>query len=136
MSYPGIGAATPLLACTVLFSSLAGCATMINGTTQDVSIVTRQAGRTVYGAQCQVRNSRGSWAATSGSPVMISRAAGDVDVQCLADKLAGSAKVRSSTSGKAVFADFMVDLCTVSCLIDASTGAFWTYPSRINVDLE
>lgn len=116
--------------------ALSGCATIMNGSTQDVNVVTTRAGRPVYGAQCELRNSRGTWLVMSGQPVTISRAYSDMEVQCIADKTSGSGKMVSVTNGGAIAANLMLDLCIFSCPIDMSSGALWAYPPRITIDLQ
>lgn len=115
--------------------ALSGCATIMNGSTQDINVSTTLAGKPVYGAQCEIKNGRGTWTTASGQPVTISRAAGDMEVQCIAEKASGSSKAASSTNGGAIFANLMIDFCTISCLVDASSGAFWSYPPRIIIEL-
>jgi len=127
-----------LILATVVATSLTGCATVFQGTDQTVNIVTRSnsgAGDTV----CAISNSDGTWYANGkADTVTIDRDGSDVHVNCQNDEQFGSATVESSFQGGWLFADLLWDACilTMSCLIDGASGAFFEYPSNIDVYME
>lgn len=90
--------ASALIAC----SAITGCASIVSGSSQVVSVETRDEDRPVPGARCKLANSKGTYYVTTPGTVTISRAYGDLSVRCdKEDMEAGLATVKSTTKAMA-----------------------------------
>ncbi|GAM70420.1 hypothetical protein JCM19236_558 [Vibrio sp. JCM 19236] len=69
--------------------------------------------------------------------VALDRSSADLVIECENETQEGSAVIESSFNGAWLLADLLWDLCifTLSCPIDAATGAFFDYPNKISVDM-
>jgi hypothetical protein len=65
--------------------TLSGCASIVSGTTQVISVDTSMAGQPVAGAKCTLTNSKGTFYATTPGTVPVHRDYGDLVVACAKD---------------------------------------------------
>lgn len=113
---------------------LTGCASVINGQNQSVSVNTVSKGSDVSGATCSLRNDKGVWYVTSPGSVAIHRSYGELAVSCTHAGLPdGLAAVKSSTTG-AVFGNILVG-GVIGAGIDVATGAAYSYPNVIPIEM-
>jgi hypothetical protein len=111
---------------------LTGCATVIKGTTQSLSVVATHNGAEVRGARCELSNSKGVWYVTTPGAAPIHRGYGELDVVCkLAGFPDGIAHARSSTTGS-VYGNILLG-GAIGATVDIANGAAYDYPSRISV---
>lgn len=111
---------------------LTGCASIVNGQNQSVSVVTRNQGAEVQGAKCSLTNDKGVWYLSSPGSVAVHRSFGDLAVSCAMTGLPdGTAAVKSSTTS-AVFGNILVG-GVIGAGIDVATGAAYNYPNLIPV---
>ena len=111
---------------------LAGCASIVNGTHQSISVTTTP----VEGANCMLTNSKGTWYVnnTPGS-VDIHRAYGDMHITChKAGCYPVSKTVESST--KAMAAGNLVFGWVIGGGVDVADGAAYSYPQNIIVEMQ
>lgn len=110
--------------------ALSGCASIVNGQNQNVSINTFPE----TGATCQLNNDEGTWfiPATPGS-VMINRSGSDLTVICKKEPVSGTAVVSSHTKGMA-FGNIVFG-GIIGAAVDAGNGAAFDYPSLVNVEM-
>lgn len=120
----------------VLAASLAltGCASIVNGSNQVVSVETRMNGQPLAGASCQLVNPKGTFFVTTPGTVTIHRAYDDLSVKCEKDGVSsGLMAVKSSTKamafGNAIFGG------VIGAAVDVGTGAAYDYPSLITVNM-
>ena len=115
------------LALCVLLAS--GCASVTGGSTQSVSIQTRDtAGKEVAGAQCELSNAKGRWIVTTPGSTSITRSNDDMHVHC---NKAGMDPARAevvSITKDAMFGNILIG-GPVGAFIDHSSGAAYEYPS-------
>jgi hypothetical protein len=119
---------------TILFGStlLTGCASIVNGTNQVVSVEARHKGTQVVGAQCALVNPKGTFYVTTPGTVTINRAYDDLNVKCEKDGMQpGMAAVKSSTKGMA-FGNIIFG-GIIGAAVDTSSGAAYDYPTLISV---
>lgn len=127
---------TILLAATLF--ALTGCASVMTELSPPMSIVAMRGEQIDAAAQCTATNKEGSWVTSGNGTVGIRKSASDLKVECRnnLDKTTGVASVESSTAGRYIAANFiLLDLCTISCIVDFSTGAIYEYPSQIKVPM-
>ena len=120
--------------CAVLCASvyLGGCASIVNGQNQPVSVETRSDAGVVSGANCKLSNNKGTWYVTTPGSTTVQRSYEDLAVQCSKDSLEpGLASVKSSTKAMA-FGNILFG-GVIGAAVDVGTGAAYDYPSLITV---
>lgn len=119
----------------ILTLSMSGCATVIQGTEDTVNV--RAIDAVTEDTKCTLSSSEGTWY-TQGKrdTVTVERDWNDLTVHCENETQEGIKTVESDTQFGWVLVDILVDFCIISCPIDASTGAMFSYPSEINVEME
>lgn len=123
---------TALALVTLTLSS--GCASIVTGHNQSLSVQTMADGKSVSGAQCKLENDKGAWYATSPGTVTVRRSYADLNVRCEKDDHEpGIVTAASATKGMAfgniLFGGF------IGAAVDAGSGAAYDYPSIISVEL-
>lgn len=110
---------------------LTGCASIVDGSNQPLSIITPGC----KGASCEASNDKGRWFVqeTPGS-ITVHRSYNDLIVKCTKDQLVNVATVPSKTKGMA-FGNILFG-GIIGAGVDASTGAAYDYPTEINVPLQ
>lgn len=127
--------ASILAALAVASLLLSGCASIISGSTQTVSVMPMTEGRIAAG-QCTLTNKKGSWVTPAGGTVTVKKAGDALQDRCEdshSGTLGTAAAEKSTQVGWAVANFFLWDLCTISCLIDFTSGSIYEYPSQIQV---
>jgi len=121
----------PALGLTLLAS---GCASIVTGANQSLSIETFAAGEKVTGAHCKLENNKGTWHVTSPGSTTVHRSYQDLNVLCERDGHApGITAARSATKG-IVFGNIIFG-GIIGAAIDIGSGAAYDYPSIISVEL-
>ncbi len=125
-----LSAAAALVALGVAVS---GCATLVDGRTQSVSVNTTP----VEGAQCSLSNSEGTWFVTSPGSVIVQKTKSDLAVRCgkegqLSGHVVAPSHFTGKTAGNIVFG---VIGAPIAAGVDAASGANWHYDSPIVVPL-
>jgi len=126
----GIGTIS-VLAVAMLAS---GCASIVNGQNQSLSVESRNKGNQVAGASCKLSNNKGTWYVTSPGSTMIQRSFEDLSVSCEKDGLdPGLASVKSST--KAMAFGNIIFGGVIGVGVDMASGAAYDYPPVITVEM-
>ena len=111
-----------------------GCASIVDGSSQVVSVETRKDADIVAGASCTLTSNKGTWFVTTPGTVTVHRGYDDLNVQCTKpDFLPGIATVKSSTKGMA-FGNLLFG-GIIGAAIDTGTGAAYDYPTLITVQM-
>jgi len=123
---------TFIIGCMIVASTLTGCASIVSGTSQVVSVETLHTSGNVAGASCKLQNDKGVYYVTTPGTVTVHRAYGDMNVKCeKAGYDAGLATIKSSTkgmmAGNIVFGGF------IGAGVDAASGAAYDYPALFQV---
>ena len=123
---------TAIMFCPVLlcFSLLSGCATIVSGTSQRVSVTTAP----VSGAMCSLTNPEGTWYISTPSSVVSHKSVSFLDIECKkAGYYDGKATIKSRVKpaffGNALFGG------GIGLGIDAYDGAGFSYPTNIQVPM-
>ncbi|HET8747151.1 MAG TPA: hypothetical protein VFM98_16250 [Ramlibacter sp.] len=111
---------------------LTGCASIVNGQNQPVSVETRGESGAVAGANCKLSNNKGTWYVTTPGSTTVQRSYEDLAVLCTKDSHEpGLASVKSSTKpmafGNIIFGG------VIGAAVDVGTGAAYDYPPLITV---
>jgi hypothetical protein len=123
-----------IIAALFLAALLPGCATITTGQNQSVSVETRKQGGNVVGASCKLANDKGTWFVTTPGSVTVSRAYGDMSVNCTHEKHEpGGIIVKSST--KAMAFGNIIAGGLIGAAVDIGTGSAYDYPNLITVEM-
>lgn len=115
-------------------ASLTGCASIVSGTSQVVSVETLHPTGNVAGATCKLENDKGVYYVTTPGTVTVHRAYGDMNVKCEKPGYdAGLATFKSSTKG--MMAGNILFGGVIGAGVDASTGAAYDYPVLFQIVL-
>jgi hypothetical protein len=117
-------------ATAALGMALSGCATIVDGSTQSVSVSTMP----VEGAACTLTNSEGKWFLTSPGSVTVHKTKNDLAVSCTKDGYQVGNQVAVSKFGGATFGNIVLG-GGVGAIVDAASGANYYYDSPITVPL-
>lgn len=111
-----------------------GCASIVSGHNQSVSVTTRSQGMDLAGAKCSLANDKGQWYVTTPGSVTVHRSFNDLAVNCTHDEFDGGvAMAKSATKGMA-FGNILIG-GIVGAGIDMASGAAYDYPDVVRVDL-
>lgn len=111
-----------------------GCASIVSGQNQSLSVTTKASGTDVSGAKCSLLNDKGTWYVTSPGSVMVRRSYNDLTVNCALDgSEPGIVVTKSSTKGMA-FGNILFG-GVIGAGVDMSTGAAYDYPDVIVVEM-
>ena len=123
-----------LLALAAALSCLGGCASIVNGQNQSVSVETRSNNTSLIGANCTLTNNKGTWYVTTPGSTTVNRSFEDLSVKCLKEPLEpGLAVVKSSTKAMA-FGNILFG-GVIGAGVDVATGAAYDYPTLITVEM-
>lgn len=119
------------LLCAMLLPLLGGCASIVNGNQQSVSVSTPPAS----GAHCKLSNDKGVWyVPNTPGTVVVHRSYQDLDVSCQKPGYGyGDSRVKSHTKGMA-FGNVVFG-GVIGAGVDVASGAAYDYPQEITVPL-
>ena len=124
---------TSAILASAAFSLLGGCASITSGKVQPLSVTTSCDGEPLNGAVCTLTNDKGSWFVKTPGSVSISKAYGDLTVECKKDKALGTNTFKSASEG-AVWGNILAG-GIVGYAVDASTGAGFSYSPTLTVNM-
>jgi hypothetical protein len=119
----------------VIFFIVSACASITGEAIQPISLVVKDANsNNVDGAQCLLRNDKGSWEAKSPGYVNVTRSADDLVVECKKagysdGQLKAISRARGNMWGNIVFGG------GVGAIIDHSNGKGYAYPDILPVSM-
>lgn len=118
--------------CVLIVTS--GCASIVTGHNQSLSVETRKNGLPIVGANCKLTNDKGTWYVTTPGSAMLQRSYQDLTTVCeRAGHAPGSLTVTSTTQGMA-FGNILFG-GIIGAGVDVATGAAYDYPTLIRVEM-
>jgi len=114
------------------FCLLSGCASMFQGPTQNITVVTVN-DKNIDKTRCNIKNEEGAWIAAPNSAVSIHRDGNSMEIKCDNDLQTGINHVDPSFSGGYLALDLLLDICIVSCIVDGVNNSFYDYPQSATV---
>lgn len=114
---------------------LTGCASIVGGFHETLSIKTMSEGADVAGAQCDLSNSKGTWHVTTPGPVSIHRSRDDLKIHCTYDRYASNLGHVPSSTRALVFGNILLPGALIATAVDLGTGSAFDYPAPIIVKL-
>lgn len=123
-----------VLALGIIAPLFTGCASIVSGQNQSLSVETLQAGKPLSGANCKLDNDKGSWFVTTPGSVTVRRSGDALNLRCEKEgSEPGAVAVPSATKGMAfgniLFGGF------IGGAVDISSGAAFDYPVLIQVPM-
>jgi hypothetical protein len=115
-------------------ASLTGCATVIDGHTQSVSVETLKDAVTSVPASCVVSNKQGSWTVTTPGEVTVDRGRGVLNLACTAPGYLPATTAVQATGNQDEQGNLIIG-GAVGMLVDYSDGAAYAYPGQIIVPM-
>ena len=109
---------------------LAGCATMVTGSSEDIAVLTPP----VSGANCVLSNAEGSWTVVTPTVAHVQRGHDDMQVKC---SKPGYQDAQATLPSH--FEDWTIgDVATVGVgvAVDAYTGAIDQYPHSVQIPMQ
>lgn len=111
-----------------------GCASIVNGQNQSLSVQTEKAGKQVVGASCKLSNPDGVWFVTTPGSTTVNRSYENLVVQCDKEGFGqGLNSVKSST--KAMAFGNIIFGGLIGAGVDVVSGAAYDYPDLIVVEM-
>ncbi len=111
-----------------------GCASIVSGQNQSLSVETRKSTAQVAGASCKLSNNKGTWYLTSPGSTTVHRSYEDLAVRCEKDGIdPGIASVKSSTKAMA-FGNILFG-GPIGAGVDMANGSAYDYPPLITVEM-
>lgn len=111
-----------------------GCALMFDGTTQRFMVKTvRDTGKDTL---CTATNEEGVWPSLIPQETAnISRDGNVMLVECENTAQKGVTNVEPNFKGGYIALDFLLDFCTISCVIDGVSNSWYEYPTLVAVPM-
>jgi len=111
---------------------LTGCASIVDGTNQPISVKTVSDSGDLPGAACQLNNGKGAWFVQTPGSIVVHRAYSDLTVKCTKDGFAPATQTVTSATkpmalGDAIFGG------VIGVGVDTADGAAFDYPTLITV---
>lgn len=111
-----------------------GCASIVNGQNQSLSVSAKSKGKQVDGANCKLSNDKGTWFVNAPGSATVHRSYEDLAVKCEKEGYApGTVAAKSST--KAMAFGNIIFGGVIGGGVDIATGAAYDYPSLIDVEM-
>lgn len=117
--------------CVLPLAMLSACATLVNGSSQNVTVFTNPPG-----ANCtldRIGARVGAISATPGS-VRLDKSKNDLSVTCAKDGYQTATVSRAPSFGAATFGNIIAG-GVIGVVVDAASGANYSYPDDIRMDL-
>ena len=121
---------TAVAAVAALGVALSGCATIIKGTTQSISVNSEPAA----GAACTLTSSEGTWYVTTPGSVTVHKTKNDITAVCKKDGYEVATQAIPSHFNGATFGNILAG-GLIGVGVDAASGANYTYPAETMVTL-
>ena len=111
-----------------------GCASITGSTGQSISVTTKDKGKSVIGANCELVNSRGKWTLTTPGTTEIRRSNEDLIVACQKSGHEPGRAVVVSDTKAAMFGNIILG-GGVGALLDHNSGVAYEYPSLVDISM-
>jgi hypothetical protein len=114
---------------------LGACASVLDGSSQNLVVKTKSGARDVAGALCTLSNNKGTWYVTSPGLVTVHRGADNLNVRCEYPGFVPNAGSAPSTPRDLVYGNLLIG-GVLGAALDVGDGSAYDYPSPIIVNLQ
>jgi hypothetical protein len=119
-----------LAALALAGAALSGCATVVNGTTQSISVSTAN----VAGANCTLTNSEGTWFVTTPGSVVVHKTKTDIQATCKKDGYQDASTTIAAKFGAMTVGNVIAG-GVIGIVVDAASGANYSYPQATDIPM-
>ncbi|PCJ71884.1 MAG: hypothetical protein COA62_04800 [Rhodobiaceae bacterium] len=119
------------LAVLMVVAALGGCSTIVNGSSQQISVQTPNAN----GASCELKSPDGQYFVTTPGTVTVSKSKHDLAVKCTKDGFSDGITTISSTFEGMTLGNVLIG-GVIGVGVDAASGAMNQYPNSIQVQMQ
>lgn len=126
---------TGLAALIFSAAALGGCASIVNGTTEKISVQTLGTSGPLADSQCSLANNFDTWVVTTPGDAVVHRSSQALGVKCMHDGYLPAAETVSAGTSSAVYGNILLG-GGLGATMDTVNGAAWTYPKQIVVTLQ
>ena len=123
-----------MLAVALLSSWLTGCASIVSGVSQPISVETKLDGASVAGVNCKLSSNKGTWFVTSPGSLTVHRGFQDMLVECSKPGMTPSSDNIASNVRALYFGNILFG-GVIGLAVDAGDGAGFDYPDLISIDM-
>ena len=117
-----------------VFLFMSGCASVMEGNDQSINVNTTGCEH-LEPMRCSVTNSEGSSVLTAPASVSVEKARGDMTISCESRDGSATGQKVIESNYEAMNAGNILIGGIIGIGVDAATGAMWTYPSSVNVQM-
>lgn len=122
-----------LAAALAVTASLSGCASVMEGTTQPIAIITTPE----PGATCVVSNDRGTWTTLSPGTVTVDKSESVLKIVCSKPgRQDGTLYAAGRMSSAGMVGMMLPYVGLLDTAVDAGSGAMLKYPDSFTIDLK
>ena len=111
-----------------------GCASIVEGQNQPVSVRAIHEGKNVSGAECEIMNDEGTWYITTPGSAVINRSAREITIICRKEGYADGIMIAKSSVKGMAFGNLLFG-GIIGVGVDAVSGAAFDYPALIVVKM-
>lgn len=115
----------------VISSFLGACASITSSTNQPVTVTAVCEGKSVKGATCTLSNSKGQFIVSTPGTVVVRKAWADMNILCEKGDSIGNTVYKSSSTAN-TWGNILIG-GGIGAIVDAGTGAGYSYPTSMNV---
>lgn len=123
-----------ILLAIVVLTQLVGCASIVSGSNQSISIETKSQVGSVPGASCKLTNNKGTWYVTTPGSTTIQRSFQDLGVTCTKAQYMESTVAVKSTTKAMAFGNILFG-GVIGVGVDVATGAAYDYPAVVSIPI-
>ncbi|MBS3964616.1 MAG: hypothetical protein KGZ80_09010 [Methylomonas sp.] len=116
----------------ILIATLTGCATITQGSRQNVSVTT-QGDVDPTETICKLHNTEGIWTVSPDQPIRVDRDGDPLNIECKNNQQTGRASIDPDFDGSYLALNLLIDLCIISCWVDGLNHSWYEYPAFIPV---
>lgn len=113
---------------------LAGCASIVGGTTQTLSVETISNGIQLAGAQCTLKNDKGTWFVNTPGTVTLHRSYDALNANCTRAGYNPAITTSTSSTKGMAFGNILFG-GLIGAGVDMADGAAYDYPKLITVPM-
>jgi hypothetical protein len=114
--------------------SLPGCATIVGGQTEAVTVHTEMAGSRILGASCTLSNNSGTWVLTTPGTAQVTRGYGPLAISCSMEQLPTGTMVLNSSTKALAFGNLIYG-GLAGVVTDGITASAYDYPEKVTVHM-
>lgn len=114
--------------------ALSGCASIVDGTQQTLSVKTTGDGSSLADAQCSLKNDKGTWFAKTPGTVTVHRSYSALNIKCKHPGYETALLTSKSVTKGMAFGNILFG-GIIGAGVDMSDGAAYNYPNLITVPM-